>query len=73
MPVLRGGEPPAGAMVGHDAVGHHDAVLYAYRRECARRGVTVREHTDVTDLLLDGDRAVGVVTDRAGEIRAAPW
>lgn len=71
MPVLRGGEPPAGALVGHDAVGHHDAVLYAYRRECARRGVTVREHTDVTDLLLDGDRAVGVVTDRAGEIRAS--
>lgn len=69
MPVLRGGEPAAGALVGHDAVGHHDAVLYAYRRACARQGVTVREHTDVTDLLIEGDHVVGLVTDGVGEIR----
>ena len=71
MPVLRGGEPPAGALVGHDAVGHHDAVLYAYRRACSRRGVTVREHTEVTGLLLDGNRVVGVATDETGEMRAS--
>lgn len=70
MPVLRGGEPPAGALIGHDAVGHHDAVLYAYRRACAQRGVVVREHTVVTGLLLDGDRVVGVVIDGANELRA---
>lgn len=70
MPVLRGGEPAAGALIGHDAVGHHDAVLYAYRRACACQGVRVREHTDVTDLIIEGDHVVGLVTE-GGEIRVS--
>ena len=70
MPVLRGGAPPAGAMVGRDAIGHHDALLYAYRRACFRQGVLVREGTDVTDLLMAGDRVNGVIVDGAEEITA---
>jgi sarcosine oxidase subunit beta len=69
LPVLRGGEPPAGALIGHDAIGHHDAVLYAYRRACERAGVTIREHTPVTAILRDGNRVTGVATP-AGETLA---
>jgi len=68
MPVLRGGEPAAGAVIGHDAIGHHDAVLYAYRRACASRGVEVRESTEVTALLREGDRVSGVRTASGDEI-----
>lgn len=70
MPVLRGGEPAAGAIIGHDAVGHHDAVLYAYRRACSRLGVEVREYTEVTSLLREGDQVTGVRTSGGDEIRA---
>jgi sarcosine oxidase subunit beta len=69
LPVLEGGEAPAAALIGHDAIGHHDAVLYAYRRACARGGVTVREGTRVTDVLRQGDRVVGIGT-ATGDIEA---
>jgi len=63
-PVLRGGEPAAGALVGRDAIGHHDAVVYAYRRACGRRGVELAEGEDVVDLLRTGDAVTGVRTNR---------
>jgi len=67
--VLEGGETPVGAIVGHDAIGHHDAVLYAYRRACERLGVEIREHATVTEVLIDADRVTGVRTD-AGTVAA---
>ncbi len=63
LPVLDGGEPPVGVMVGHDAIGHHDAVLYAYRRACERLGVVIREGETVIEVLVDADRITGVQTD----------
>jgi len=64
LPILEGGESPAGAMIGHDAIGHHDAVLYAYRPACEGLGVDILEHERVTDVLIDGDAVTGVRTDR---------
>lgn len=69
LPVLRGGQPPAAALIGRDAIGHHDAVMAAYRRACLARGATLLEHVAVRTLLAEGDRVVGVGTD-AGELRA---
>lgn len=69
LPVLRGGEVPTGAMIGHDAIGHHDAVVYAYRRACAAAGVELRERTKVTGVLREGEAVVGVRADQ-GEVRA---
>jgi sarcosine oxidase subunit beta len=69
LPVLDGGETPAGAMIGHDAIGHHDAVLYAYRRACERLGVVIRENETVREVLVDADRTTGVRTD-SGAIRS---
>lgn len=69
LPVLRGGEVPAGAMIGRDAIGHHDAVLYAYRRACVAAGVELRERTAVTAVGREGEAVVGVATDD-GELRA---
>jgi sarcosine oxidase subunit beta len=61
--VLEGGETPVGAIIGHDAIGHHDAVLYAYRRACERLGVDIHEHETVTEVLIEADRVTGVRTD----------
>jgi sarcosine oxidase subunit beta len=69
LPILRGGEVPAGAMIGHDAVGHHDAVLYAYRRACVRAAVDVREHTRVSGILREGEHVTGVMTEH-GDVGA---
>jgi glycine/D-amino acid oxidase-like deaminating enzyme len=69
LPILDGGQPAAAAMIGRDAIGHHDAVLYAYRRACERLGVDVREHVTVTDVRTNGDAVAGVETT-AGAIDA---
>jgi sarcosine oxidase subunit beta len=68
LPVLRGGEPAAGAIVGRDGVGHHDAVVYAYLRACRGLGVEVGGGETVLGLAGDGDDAL-VRTDRR-ELRA---
>ena len=64
LPVLNGGQPPAGAVIGHDAIGHHDAVLYAYRRACERLGVEIHERETATEVLVDADGVRGIRTDR---------
>jgi sarcosine oxidase subunit beta len=69
LPILDGGQTPAAAMIGHDAIGHHDAVLYAYRRACERLGVDLREHVTVTDVRTNGDEVSGLETT-AGPIDA---
>jgi heterotetrameric sarcosine oxidase beta subunit len=47
----------------------HDAVAWGYARGADRRGVDMIENCEVTGFLRDGDRIVGVQTNR-GEIRA---
>jgi sarcosine oxidase subunit beta len=47
----------------------HDAVAWGYARGADRRGVDILENCEVTGFLREGDRVVGVTTNR-GEIRA---
>lgn len=69
LPILRGGEAPAGCLIRPDASVHHDALLYAYRRKIAQLGVRVRENCAVTGILKEGDAVAGVrLAD--GDIRA---
>ncbi len=69
LPILRGGERPVGAMLGRDAIVHHDAVVFAYRRACLAAGIRILEGRQVVGLLRE-DRAVGGVALRDGELRA---
>ncbi|MEZ5775860.1 MAG: FAD-binding oxidoreductase [Hyphomicrobiaceae bacterium] len=69
VPVLEGGALPVGALYHRDAAVHHDSVVIAYRRALSARGVDVREHTEVTGLLVAGKHVEGVATP-TGEIRA---
>jgi glycine/D-amino acid oxidase-like deaminating enzyme len=39
VPVLRGGEPPVGGVIGAAAIVHHDAALYAYLLHARKSGV----------------------------------
>ena len=47
LPILNGGERPAGALMHSDAIVHHDAVLYAYRAACHRQGIKLGENCEV--------------------------
>jgi sarcosine oxidase subunit beta len=67
--ILRGGERPAGAMIGRDAIVHHDAVMYAYRRALRGTGVRLWEHKEVTGLLREGAAVVGLALG-GSELRA---
>jgi len=69
LPVLEGGERPAGALLHNDAIVHHDAVLYAYRAAARRLGVSLMEDSEVLEVLRRGDEVAGVRT-AAGEIQA---
>lgn len=62
--------PVLGALYHHPgAIARHDAVAWGYARGAYRRGVEIHTHTEVTGIDLDGDRVVGVRTNR-GNIRA---
>jgi sarcosine oxidase subunit beta len=69
LPILRGGEVPAGCLIRPDASVHHDALLYAYRRKLAELGVSVRESCTVTGVLKEGGEVAGVRLGD-GEIRS---
>ncbi len=69
LPILEGGEPPVGCLIRPDAVVHHDALLYAYRRAIRRLGVELREQCRVRAILTSADGVRGVETD-AGPIEA---
>lgn len=56
LPVLRGGDPVAGAVLNDDAIVHHDAVVWAHLEHLAGRAVQ----------LLAGTTILGVVTGDAG-------
>lgn len=69
LPVLRGGERPAGAVLGKDAIVHHDAAVFAYRKACAAAGISVVEGREVVGVLVEGGAVTGV-SFRDGELRA---
>jgi sarcosine oxidase subunit beta len=51
------------------AIARHDAVAWGYARGAIRAGVEVHPHTEVTGILVEQGRAVGVETSR-GTVRA---
>lgn len=69
LPILEGGAPPVGCLIRPDAMVHHDALLYGYRRAALARGVDLREGWSVTAVMREGARVAGVETNH-GEIRA---
>lgn len=46
------------------AIARHDAVAWGYAKEAMRRGVEVHTQTEVTSVLVEGGRAIGVKTPR---------
>lgn len=69
LPILLGGELPLGAMIGNDAVVHHDAVNHAYRQACIAGGVELLEHRKVEAIDAQGGSVAGIATT-GGFIRA---
>jgi sarcosine oxidase subunit beta len=60
LPVLRRGESPEAAILGRDAIVHHDAVVYAYRRAAKAAGLDLRERTEVLAIDTEGGAVTGV-------------
>ena len=46
------------------AIARHDAVAWGYAIRAAERGVEIHQQTEVTGLRIEGDRVVGVETNR---------
>lgn len=67
LPVLRGGEPIAGAVLNDDAIVHHDAVVWAHLEHLATRGVRLVTGATVTGIDR-GDEGVRGVETTAGRI-----
>jgi len=61
VPILRGGEPPVGGVIGEAAIVHHDAAVYAYYLFAREAGVRFEIGDPAVALVVDGDRASGVV------------
>lgn len=61
-----GGHQPVYGALYHapGAVARHDAVAWGYGRGAWQRGVEIHQKTRVTDIRTEGDRVVGVDTDR---------
>ena len=69
LPVLRGGDPVAGAVLNDDAIVHHDAVVWAHLEHLGRRhGVRLLAGTAIRGLTVGDAGVEGVETDR-GPIR----
>lgn len=67
LPVLRGGEPVAGAVLHDDAIVHHDAVVWAHLEHLATRGIRLVAGASVTGIGRD-DAGVTAVQTTAGSI-----
>jgi len=61
VPILRGGEPPVGGVIGEAAIVHHDAAVYAYYLFAREAGVRFEIGDPAVAVVVDGDRASGVV------------
>ena len=64
LPILRGGEPVAGAVLHDDAIVHHDAVVWAHLEHLAGTPVRVVAGTSVRRILRRAGRVEAVDTDR---------
>ncbi|HUQ44862.1 MAG TPA: FAD-binding oxidoreductase [Candidatus Limnocylindria bacterium] len=62
LPVLRGGEPVAGAVLHDDAIVHHDAVVWAHLEHLAASGVRLVAGATVTGIERGDDGVTGVQT-----------
>ncbi len=67
LPVLRGGDPVAGAVLNDDAIVHHDAVVWAHLEHLAARDVRLLADTTVRAIHV-GDAGVQAVETHAGRI-----
>ena len=70
VPILRGGEPIAGAVLNDDAIVHHDAVVWAHLEHLADRSVRILPGTMVR-AIVRGERGVEAVETDRGRIEAA--
>ncbi len=72
LPILRGGEPVAGAVLNDDAIVHHDAVVWAHLEHLARTSVRIHAGHDGPGDRARGRRGVdgGRHRSRAGSRRA---
>jgi len=60
-----GNHPVMGALYhGPGAVARHDAVAWGYGRGADQRGVEIHQRTQVTGIKTDGNRVVGVETNK---------
>jgi sarcosine oxidase, subunit beta len=64
LPVLRGGDPVAGAVLNDDAIVHHDAVVWAHLEHLARTSVRVVPGTTVRAIVRSENGVEAVETDR---------
>ncbi len=64
LPVLRGGDPVAGAVLNDDAIVHHDAVVWAHLEHLADRGVRLVTGTTVHGIAVGDAGVEAVETDR---------
>jgi sarcosine oxidase subunit beta len=64
LPILRGGEPVAGAVLHDDAIVHHDAVVWAHLEHLAGTPVRVIPGTTVRRIVRRAGRVEAVETDR---------
>ncbi len=68
LPILRGGEPVAGAVLNDDAIVHHDAVVWAHLEHLARSdAVRILPGTTVT-AIVRGDSGIEAVETSRGRI-----
>jgi sarcosine oxidase subunit beta len=64
LPILRGGDPVAGAVVHDDAIVHHDAVVWAHLERLAATRIRLLAETTVTGIVRGDDGVRGVATTR---------
>ena len=64
LPVLRGGDPVAGAVLNDDAIVHHDAVVWAHLEHLAGRAVQLVAGTTVLDIEIGRAGVQALETDR---------
>lgn len=64
LPVLRGGDPVAGAVLNDDAIVHHDAVVWAHLEHLASRAVHLLPGTTVRGVTVGDAGVEAVETDR---------
>ena len=67
LPILRGGDPVAGAVLNDDAIVHHDAVVWAHLEHLAGTTVRILPGVNVQAIVM-GDAGVAAVDTDGGRI-----